>query len=156
MSNKRNLLVFILIGLLFIALAKTQVDARSAGTENLVGSWSVEASTPTQGAFPVLITFTTDGSVITDESPLPFESSGHGSWVSNTDGEVMYTFLALFGGEDGKNTGKIKVVGTLAFDADTETWSGPFKVEVFDASEQVVFSDLGSFSLTRIQVETLD
>ena len=46
--------------------------------EKLVGSWNVAVTTPHQGSFPALLTFTADGSVIGTESPNPFESSGHG------------------------------------------------------------------------------
>jgi hypothetical protein len=124
--------------------------------EKLLGSWNVAITTPDQGTRPGLLTFTADGSVIADESPLPFETSGHGNWVLSDDGEVAYTFVALLGGKEGKNTRKIKVVGTLQFDAGIASWHGPFKVELFDASGQVNLADRGTFSLTRIAVEPLD
>jgi len=91
-----------------------------------------------------------------DESPNPFESSGHGNWIRKDHGEVAYTFVALFGSQEGKNTGKLKVVGTLRSDASKDSWSGPFKIDVFDASGQVIFTDQGTFSLTRIAVESID
>jgi hypothetical protein len=126
--------------------------------EKLLGSWNVAVTTPNQGTFPALLTFTADGSVIGAESPNPFESSAHGSWVRSDQGEVAYTFVALFGSQEGKNTGKLKVVGTLHFDDDGDKarWRGPFKIDVFDASGQVIFTDQGTFSLTRIAVESLD
>jgi hypothetical protein len=34
--------------------------------------------------------------------------------------------------------------------------AGPFKTDVFDAEDQVTFSDLGTFHLARIEVESLD
>lgn len=124
--------------------------------EKLLGSWNVAVTTPNQGTFPALLTFTADGSVIADESPLPFETSGHGNWVMRDDGEVTLTFVALLGSQEGKNTGKIKVVGTLQFDGDTAGWSGRFKIDLFDASGQVTFTDRGTHTLTRIAVEALD
>ena len=123
--------------------------------KELLGSWHVEITTPTQGG-PGLLTFTADGSIIGDESPSPFESTAHGTWVSRGPQDVAYTLVALMGSQEGKNTGKLKVVGTLQFDAGAASWRGPFKIDVFDASGQVTFADRGTFSLTRIAVEPLD
>jgi hypothetical protein len=145
-------MVMVAVGLM-IAVSTTSAD--SANAEKLLGSWNVEISTPNQGTFPALITFSADGSVIASESPLPFESSGHGSWVSSNDGEAAFTFVALFGGEEGKNTGKLTVVGTLQFDAGNNSWSGPFKINVVDASGQDLAADAGTFSMTHIAVEPL-
>ena len=124
--------------------------------ENLVGSWSVAVTTTNQGTFPALLTFTSDGSVFGSESPSPFESSGHGNWVSRDDGKIAYTFLSLFGGSEGKNSGKLKVVGTLRQDGSSSGWHGPFKIEGYDANGGVTFDDRGTFTLTRIEVELLD
>ena len=123
--------------------------------KELLGSWHAEIATPTQGG-PGLLTFTADGSVIGDESPLPGESTAHGTWVSRGPGEVAYTMVALMGTEEGKNAGKLKVAGTLQFDADTASWRGPFKIEVFDAGGRVTLADRGTINLTRIAVEALD
>ena len=101
------------------------------------------------------MTFTGDGSVITSESPNPFESSGHGNWVNGKHGEVAYTFIALFGSDQGVNTGKLRVVGTLQYDEGSDGWRGPFKIDIFDAGGQVTFTDRGTFSLTHIVVESL-
>jgi hypothetical protein len=136
--------------------SRTQRRWSMNNQEKLLGSWNVAVTTPNQGTFPALLTFIADGSVIGAESPNPFESSAHGSWVRNDQGEVGYTFLALFGSQEGKNTGKLKVVGTLQFDAGTANWSGPFKIDVFDASGQVIAADRGTVSLMRIAVEPLD
>lgn len=124
--------------------------------EKLYGSWNAAISTPDQGTFPALLTFSADGSVIADESPLPFETSGHGNWVMGDDGEVAFTFIALLGSQEGKNSGKIKVVGELQFDVETAGLKGRFKVEVFDTSGQVTFTDRGTHALTRIEIEALD
>lgn len=113
-------------------------------------------TTPSQGTFPGLLTFLADGSVIALESPSPFQSSMHGTWVENDGGGVAFTFGALFGSEEGKNTGRSKVFGRLQFDPRTASCSGPFKVEVFDAGGQVTFSDRGTLQLTRIEVEPLE
>ena len=124
--------------------------------DKLLGSWEVAVTTATQGTFPALLTFTADGSVIAAEPPGPFESSGHGTWAGRDDGAVAYTFVALFGDQSGKSAGKLKVIGTLQFDAPTASWLGPFRIDVFDASGQVTSADRGTFRLARIAVEPLD
>lgn len=118
-----------------------------------IGAWLVEAATPTQGAFPALLTFISDGVVLASESPGPFESVGHGNWISTGDGGVAYTFIALLGSAEGKNTGRIKVIGALQATGEQGGWSGPFKVEMMDGNGQVSFADRGTFTLVRIAVE---
>jgi hypothetical protein len=160
MHSKRTMVMFVLglISILLIA-AFLVAPATQAGSDNrsdrLHGSWSVVITTPGQGAFPALLTFMGDGSVIADESPAPFESTGHGNWVNRGHGEVGYTFVALYGSEQGANTGKLKVTGTLQYDEGADGWRGPFKIDIFDAGGQMVFTDRGTFSLTRIAVEPL-
>jgi hypothetical protein len=161
MNHKRTfaLSVFGLVGILLLAalaIAQTAQASANKRSEKLLGSWNVAVTTPSQGTFPALLTFTADGSVIADESPSPFESSGQGNWIRSDHGEVAYTFVALYGSQEGKNTGKLKVVGTLRSDASKDSWSGPFKIDIFDASGQVIFTDRGTFRLTRIAVESLD
>jgi hypothetical protein len=149
--------------LLFSAVALTQPSDVSANDfkERLSGSWYATVTTPSQGSFPGLLTFTSDGSVLADESPFAYESSGHGSWVNREyrDGhrevrEVAYTFVHLIGSAEGRNTGRVRVSGTLQPE-DKQYWQGPFKIEVFDANGQITFSDRGTIRLTRIPVEPL-
>jgi hypothetical protein len=64
--------------------------------------------------------------------------------------------VALIGSAEGPLSAKLKVVGKLRLDAYKGTWSGPFKIDVIDLNGQVILSDRGTFSLTRIAVERLD
>lgn len=127
-----------------------------SGFEHLVGSWAVDVTTPKQGDFPALLTFIEGGGLVAAESPAPFESGGHGSWANRGPGEIAYTFVGLMGSAEGKNTGRLKVVGTLHQKPDQSGWDGPFKIEVKDADQKVTFTDRGTVHLTRIAVETLD
>jgi hypothetical protein len=162
MRTGRTFVVSILgmIGALIIAafaIAQTPSVGANDRKERLVGSWDVVVTTETQGTtFPALLTFTGDGNVIADEPPSPFETSGHGAWVSTGRRTAAYTFVALIGSAEGPLSAKLKVVGKLRLDADEGTWSGPFKIDVIDPSGQVIFTDRGTFSLTRIGVEHLD
>jgi hypothetical protein len=160
MNHKRKMamsvlgLITILLMAAFLVAPVTQAGADNR-SDKLHGSWNVEVATPGQGTFPALLTFTGDGGVIADESPAPFESTGHGNWVNRGHGEVAYTFVALYGSEQGANTGKLKVTGTLQHDEGADGWRGPFKIDIFDAGGQMVFTDRGTFSLTHIAVEPL-
>jgi hypothetical protein len=150
----KYLTIFTVIALLAAAFTAQAVQARDIHRE-LWGSWSVEAVTITQPPFPALMTFTSDGSVIADEQLNPVETPGHGNWIYKGNGKVAYTFVAFLGNPDGTLGGKIKVVGMLEFDGGKKGWSGPFKVEVIDPSGNALFSDTGTFTLTRIAVEKM-
>lgn len=124
----------------------------------LVGGWSVDTTVEIQQAtFPSLMTFTSDGIVLTDEPPSPFETTGHGNWVATGPRSAAFTFLALIGGgPDGQLSVSLKIVGKLQYDARADNWSGPFKIQGFDQDGIELFADRGTFSGTRIAVETLD
>ncbi len=161
MNHKRRMVMFV-VGLssitvlvAFIVAPATQVNADNR-SEKLLGSWNAVVTTEIQGVtFPSLLTFTSDGSVIADEPPSSFETSGHGNWISTGPGQVAFTFMTLVGSIEGPLSAKYKVVGTLKLGSDKESWSGPFKIDIFDPNGQMIFTDHGTFSLTRIAVEPL-
>jgi hypothetical protein len=154
--NIKRLLSVITVHLIGVSLLLTACAPAAQNSQaKLLGSWSADITTPDQGTFPALLTFSADGSVIADESPSQFESSGHGSWNHDNSGDVAYTFVALYGSSEGKNAGKLKVIGRLNSDAGKDGWSGPFKIDVFDANGQVIFTDNGTLRLTRIAVEQI-
>ena len=162
MNNKRTLvasvlgMIVILLLAAFTIVQTAQADEQDRQTK-LLGAWNVEVTTVGQGTtFPALLTFAADGGMIADEPPSPFETSGHGNWVSTGRREVAYTFVALIGSAEGPLSAKLKVVGTLRFDSANDSWNGPFKIDGFDPGGNVIFSDHGTFSLTRIAVERLD
>ena len=101
------------------------------------------------------MTFTSDGIVLGDEPPMPFETTAHGNWIATGPLEAAYTFVALIGNAEGMPASKIKCVGALAYDAKTDTWRGPFQIEIVDADGQQTFAEHGSVSGTRIAVERL-
>jgi hypothetical protein len=150
-------IVTVVIAVFATAFAAASTNAEDRGIDGLPGSWRAEVSTPNQGSFPALITFIRDGGLIATESPGPFESPAHGNWLRRGR-DVAFTFLVLFGtpAGAGHNSGSAKVVGTLHFDARGDGWSGPFRIQVFDAAGHVLFSDEGTIRLTRIEIEALD
>ena len=158
-SRNRKLVVsvFGIVAVLLIGiLAVGQTVQASPGS--IFGSWSVVVTTVGQGVtFPALLTFTSDGSVLADEPPAAGETTGHGNWLRGSHGQVNLTFVSLYSDPaTGAYAGKLKVVAELQRDPGDDGWSGPFKITVFDPGDQVVFSDTGTFTLTRIAVESLD
>ena len=158
MNHQRKvfaIFVALVSGLLFAAFAAAQTS--STDMDNLLGSWNAEVVVKIQAAtFPALLTFSPGGGLIADEPPGPGETSGHGNWVSTGESEIRFTFVSLFSGEGGAYAGKLKVVGTLKFDASSQTWSGPFKIDGVDAKDVATFSDTGTFDLTRIEIRSLE
>ncbi len=155
-----TLTLIALIGMVVVAAfalaqsAQAGVNARSA---QLPGSWRAVTTVEAQAiTFPSLLTFTSDGAMIADEPPSPFETSGHGNWVSTSRDEVAFTFVSLIGSAEGPLSATIKVVGTLRYDASSDQWSGPFKIDVVGANGSMLLTDRGTFTLTRIKVESLD
>ena len=157
MTGKLKQAVFV-VGVISILLIAAITHAKTPdNSAKLSGSWTMVVTTVNQGVtFPALLTFTADGALIADEPPSPGETSGHGNWMSGDDGSAAFTFVSLFSGEGGVYAGKIKVVGTLQYDASTDSWQGPFKIDGFDADEKATISDTGTFTLTRIKVESMD
>jgi hypothetical protein len=121
----------------------------------LVGSWEIEIATSQQGDSTGLITFSSDGTVLADEAPVPLETTGHGAWVATGPLQAAYTLVALVGNAEGGPASRIKVVGALTYDAQADSWRGPFRIEVRNASGEVALTDQGTISGTRIAVELL-
>jgi hypothetical protein len=127
----------------------------TAPVMKLVGSWDTTFETAIQGGpFKALMTFTSDGTILSAE-PSAYETTGFGSWLPTGSRTAAYTFRSYVGSATGENTGSIKVVGKLRLDPSQDRWRGPFKVEVFDPSGNLVFSDTGTFVADRIGVEPL-
>jgi hypothetical protein len=148
------LIALAVIALLFATYSTQFVQARENNKE-LLGSWSVEVTLTDLPPFAALLTFTSDGSVISDEQMNPVETPGHGNWVSKGPGKVAYTFVAFMGNADGTLNSTIKVIGILKYDSGKHSWSGPMNVTQTDLEGNVLFSATGSFKLNRIAVESL-
>lgn len=161
--NSNKIVVSFTLSLLTLALviagfsisSLSDAYAQSKKVKGLVGSWNVQIETPVQGTFPALLSFFSDGIMIGDEANSD-ETSAYGNWVSTGGRGVAYTFTSLIGTPQGVANGSLKVVGTLEYDAGQDTWTGPFKIEVYDTSGNVIFSDRGTLTGTRIQIETLN
>ncbi len=105
-------IVLLAATLAYLVVPRSEAQAKS---KSVVGSWNLVITVVNQNSiFPGLITFSSDGNVIADETPSPLETSGHGSWISTGANRGAYTFVFLIGSaEPGKWTkgtvsGKVK------------------------------------------------
>lgn len=129
----------------------------------ITGSWKMVVTSDT---FPVpfrtLITFDAGGGVIGSAqgdillSPPPGVPPGataaHGAWRRTGDKKVQFTLHQIFYNADGGYAGgaKIQNVGKLS----GGSMVGTFVVRYYDANDQEVFVGQGSFTASRIGVES--
>jgi hypothetical protein len=159
MFGKRRIAVYVgvvvvvLIGVLVIT--QFVLASPNKQPEGLLGSWNIDVFLEEADVhFPGLLTFSADGSLFADE-PAVNETTGHGNWLMGNRGQVKYTFVALNSDSTGQYTGRLKLIGTLQRDEGKETWSGPFRITIYDANDLEVLVNNGTFILTRIAVEEL-
>jgi len=135
--------------------AESASQANAEGQlKKLVGAWQIQATAEGQGiTFPGLVTFTSDGVVLADEPPSPFETTAHGAWIATGPRTAAFTFLTLVGSQAGPLSLTYKVAGTLEYDAGADTWQGPFTIQIRDDKGNEVAADHGKFSGARIAVE---
>ncbi len=164
MSNRwfsgRVLTAALLFGLILIQpMTSPAVQALSpsakANPGKWVGAWDVEVMGEHQATkiIPGLMVFTSDGTIIAARPPHPFESPTFGTWVSTGPKSAAYTFKAVVGSETGELTAKIKVYGTLQYDAGTDSWTAVHWDDITDATGHSVFTDTGTFKATRVAIE---
>jgi hypothetical protein len=155
MNTKRIRLISILVvGLILAGMLAYQILAvrnAMAASKSLVGSWNVEVTVVQQNSvFPSLMTFYNDGNLITDETPSPLETSGHGDWVRTGPNKAAYTFVFLIGSTEPGQWLKGTVSGEVNFDPRKDTWNGPFTIKIVDQDGNEVLSDTGTMDGTRI------
>src|SRR5262245_21806905 len=128
LMNRKRTLALSVLGLIStlliaaVAVAQTAQASANNRSKELLGAWNVVVTTEVQGTtFPALLTFSGDGGMIADEPPSPFETSGHGNWVSVDRRKAAYTFVSLIGSAEGSLSVSLKVVGTLQYDAGNDS-----------------------------------
>ena len=145
-----GLVMLVVVGL-FLAFSWQQTSAKS---KDWVGSWNTQITVVIQNAtFPGLITFYSDGNMITDETPSPLETSGHGNWVSTGKNSGAYTFLVLVGSTEPNQWIQYTLNGQVNYDPQADTWSGPFTIHIEDQDGNVIFDDTGTMNSTRISAD---
>ena len=80
--------------------------------QSIVGTWLVVPTYPP----PVLVTFTSDGTVIASR-PAGLESGGNGVWTSTGDHTVVATSMYFEHKQDGTYTDTVKVRAQITLNA---------------------------------------
>jgi hypothetical protein len=132
----------------FLAMPGSTAGAKS---NDWVGSWNVQVSVVNANVtFPGLLTFFSDGNVFADETPVPFETSGHGNWARTGFNKGVFTFNYLVGSEAPDQWMVGTVSGELKYDPRKDQWKGPFTIKLVDQTGAEVFADTGTMIGTRI------
>ena len=141
------------------AQAPSSLNAKDQGhgaDKTVVGSWFVSVTPSVMPAFVGLITASADGGVIETNAltlASSLESPGHGQWMRTKHGRYALTFVNLEVNPDGSFAGTGKVRSTVTLGASGNELSGTFQVDIFDPNGVLLFSDSGTVSATRIEVE---
>ena len=107
-----------------------------------------------------LAIFNADG-VVQELQPLEGESAGYGIWVMDKQGQVRFTVVELLWDPNPDPvlgyvyTGKVVISQTLNRDAANDTWSGPFKLTIYDKDGNFTVEFPGTAKFTRIELEPL-
>lgn len=150
---------------LLLVMATATHDQSSLNAQNqnahapektVVGSWFVTVTPTVLPPFVGLTTFSADGGLsetnaLTLASSL--ESPGHGQWIRIKPRRYAVTFVNLEVNPDGSFAGIGKVRSTITLGQTGNDWSGTFQVELLDPDGNLLFSDNGTVSATRITVE---
>jgi len=121
-------------------LAAVHANDRGAGAQALVGSWKVRITpvAPPQPQFDELMTFSPGGGIV-ESNNYPFfqlglgtPGPGQGSWSYEGNQEFAFTFIKLLYASGGQAAGTLKVIGTINYASENDTWSSPATVSICD------------------------
>src|SRR5215831_5070576 len=145
MTTKGLSLAGLLVGLLAVMFAAGSPGAPQADEKSPVGTWFVYicpgSSDPCSTASPIIniATFNKEGTTINaDFGSNPTPSPGLGVWVKTGHNQFATTFVELLTDASGALSGRSKVRATLTHDHKSDTITGPFRVDITDASGQNV------------------
>ena len=153
--------VFVVAAVSQIASAENPNDG--SGGKSLTGAWFLNVAPTGIPPFVSLGTFGADGTTTNISSVsmgapgttgLP-ESPGYGVWTRTGAHTYAVTFVTITGDGAGGFSGSQKVRATLEVGPTGDALSGPFQVDVFDATGHLIVSATGTVSGTRIKVEPL-
>ena len=147
-------------------LARESQDNAAGGNKSLAGAWFLDITPTSVPAFVSLGTFGADGTLTNISSvSLAFppgspasgvpESPGYGVWAKKGAQAYAVTFLTITQDGTGAFSGKQKVRATITVGPSGDDVTGVFQVDVFDAGGNLLGSDTGTLTGTRIKVEPL-
>lgn len=146
-------------------LVDVQINESKAGIKEGVSNKAfqlpqVVSSTTALAPFNALETFHSDGT-FTENSfadyVAPQSTPGHGLWALTGNGEFALTFYGAFIGSviDPQPQGTYKVRSKLTTNEAGDQFSGPFIIDIFDPSGNLVFSLDGTVQARRASLESL-
>ena len=157
MNSKRIsvALITVMIATL-LGVAGTQSNVRGDGqsSKQLEGSW--EITVMPNGGDPIVdvATFSPGGGLVNSD-PDPNLSTGHGTWVKTRGHKFAVTFIHFLSDGQGNSLGTLKVRAEVSLDPQTDTFSGPFRTDVFIGGN-LVESFCGIVQAKRISVEPVE
>ena len=155
MNSKRISTALVILAIATLIALSTRSSATPGGSSapNLEGSWEVTVM-PT-GGDPIVdfATFTKGGGLISID-PDPNVTTGIGTWVRTGDNRFAVTFVHFLS-DGGAPLGTLKVRSEITLDAQTDTFSGPFRTDVVIGGD-VVQSICGTVQAKRVSVEGLE
>jgi hypothetical protein len=159
MRTRNKIVTMLALGAMAVPLAvcgeyfaPLHAEARDVAPR-LEGSW--EVTVMPDGGEPIVDvgTFTSGGGIINSD-PDPNLSTGHGTWVRTGAHQFAVTFVSFLS-DQGVPLGTVKVRAEIQLDTKTDTFSGPFRTDVF-IDGNLVQSFCGTVQATRINVEPLE
>jgi hypothetical protein len=157
-SHKRNVAIRMLLGvvvLLALTGAKASDRDRKPSTQavGLEGLWEVTVLANGQPPVVDLATFTKDGTVVNID-PDPNLSAGIGTF-SRRPGDRFACSFTHFLSDHGSPIGRINVRATVGLDAESESFTGPFRTDVV-INGQIVQSVCGTVEARRVTAEEIE
>lgn len=128
----------------------------------VVGSWRVVVTVPPAGVVGTnLATLGVDGTVVVAfPTPVPASTGqGHnlehftaalGSWVATGEHGAAMVFVSLATDEHGNPLGAHTVSADVAVEPTTESWGGPFRIDVTGPKGEAKGGFSGTVAATRI------
>jgi len=123
---------------------------RSTDEQHLEGSWMVTASVPgVPEDIRGLATFTRDGGVV-ETTAEPHVTTAHGAWLRTGNREFVVTVWYFRLDETGQFIGSARGRSTFTLNKTGNAASSKFQLDAFDANDQLISSDQGTATATRI------
>lgn len=137
-----------------VVSAQSNVSTGGQSAPQLEGSW--EITVMPNGGNPIvdIATFSGGGGLVNSD-PDPKLSTGHGAWVRTGRRKFAITFVHFLSDPQGNPLGTVKVRAEVLLDHHTDTFSGPFRTDVFIGGN-LVQSFCGTVQAKRINVEPVE
>ena len=148
--------LLVVIALTTPGASRLAVTAQNGQAADIVGAWFVNVTPTMQSPFVGLITFNDDGNAIETNAltlASSLESPGHGQWIQVKHRRYALTFVNLEVNPDGSFAGTGRVRSQIQLEPGGDEWRGTFEVDIFDPDGNVLFTDSGTVSGTRIAVK---